>query len=281
MSRPPAHPPQGLPERIQAIAYSPDGRWLAVAGGDPGLLGSARLWRVAPGDLESPRELVEGQDGVFAVAFSPDSQLVAVGGADRAVRIWEVETGRPVTTIEDHADWVLGLAFSPDGKRIATASRDRTSKVFDVRTKESLVAFGGHARRSTRSPSAPRQLWPPAAATTRSGSGRPRTASRPGPSAASAGRCSGSPTRPTAGTSSPPRPTGPSGPSEETSAAWNSGATATGSLAGHLPRRPATRVGELGRRGPFLGSRGRQGVARLPGRPGPRRPAIAATNEKR
>jgi WD40 repeat protein len=136
---------QGLPERIQAISYSPDGRWLAAAGGDPGLLGSARLWRVAPGDLESPRDLVEGQDGFFAVAFSPDSQLVAVGGADRAIRIWDVETGRLVTTIEDHADWVLGLAFSPDGKKIATASRDRTSKVFDVRTKESLVAFGGHA----------------------------------------------------------------------------------------------------------------------------------------
>jgi WD40 repeat protein len=136
---------RGLPERVQAIAYSPDGRWLAAAGGDPGLLGVARLWRVVPGDLEPVRDLVEGPDSYFAVAFSPDSRLVAVAGADRAVRIWEVESGRPVATIEDHADWVQAIAFSPDGRRIATASRDRTSKIFDVRTKESIVAFGGHA----------------------------------------------------------------------------------------------------------------------------------------
>src|ERR1700712_5041387 len=114
-------------------------------GGAPRRRARPRLWRVAPGDLEPPRELMEGPDVFLALAFSPDSKLVAVGGADRAVRIWDVETGRLVTAIEDHADWVLGLAFSPDGKKIATASRDRTSKVFDVRTKESLVAFGGHA----------------------------------------------------------------------------------------------------------------------------------------
>jgi WD40 repeat protein len=135
----------GLPERIQAIAFSPDGRWLATAGGDPGLLGGAKLWRVAPDGLKPARDLVEGPDSFFAATFSPNSQLVAVAGSDRAVRIWEVESGREVATIEDHADWVLGIAFSPDGQRIATASRDKTSKVFNVRTKESLVAFSGHA----------------------------------------------------------------------------------------------------------------------------------------
>ena len=136
---------RGLPERVHDLAYSPDGRWLAAAGGDPGQYGSARLWRIVPGDTEPVRVLTEAQDGVFAVAFSPDSRLVAAAGADRAVRIWEVESGREVGIIEDHADWVLGLAFSPDGKRIATASRDKTSKVLDVATKESLVAFSGHA----------------------------------------------------------------------------------------------------------------------------------------
>jgi dipeptidyl aminopeptidase/acylaminoacyl peptidase len=137
---------RGLPERVYDVAYSPDGRWLATAGGDPGQYGAARLWVAEPGGGGKPvRDLVESADSLFAVAFSPDSKLVAAGGADRAIRVWEVETGKLVATIEDHADWVLDLAFSPDSKRLASASRDKTSKVFDVVKRESLVTFPGHA----------------------------------------------------------------------------------------------------------------------------------------
>jgi WD40 repeat protein len=137
---------RGVPERIYDIAYSPDGKWLATAGGDPGQYGSAKLFIAEPDGGGKPvRELVESNDAIFAVVFSADSKLVAAAGADRAIRIWEVESGKLLATIEDHADWILDLAFSPDGKRLASASRDKTSKVFDVEKKESLVTFPGHA----------------------------------------------------------------------------------------------------------------------------------------
>lgn len=137
---------RGLSERVYDIAASPDGKWMATAAGDPGQYGAAKLWAVEPdGGAKPVRDLVESSDSVFAVAFSPDSKMVAAAGADRAIRIWEVESGKPVATIEDHADWVLDLAFSPDGKRLASASRDKTAKVFDVEKKESLVTFPGHA----------------------------------------------------------------------------------------------------------------------------------------
>ncbi|MBX6312653.1 MAG: PD40 domain-containing protein [Isosphaeraceae bacterium] len=137
---------RGLAERIYDIAYSPDGKWLATASGDPGQYGAAKLWIAEPDGGGKPvRDLVETTDAVFAVAFSPDSQLVAAAGADRAIRIWEVETGKLLATIEDHADWIFDLAFSPDGKRLVSASRDKTSKVFDVEKKEALVTFPGHA----------------------------------------------------------------------------------------------------------------------------------------
>lgn len=137
---------RGLAERVYDIAVSPDGKWLATASGDPGQYGVAKLWLAEPDGGGKPvRDLVETQDAVFAVAFSPDSKLVAAAGADRAIRVWEVESGNLVTTIEDHADWIFDIAFSPDGKRLASASRDKTSKVFDIVKKESLVTFPGHA----------------------------------------------------------------------------------------------------------------------------------------
>jgi tricorn protease-like protein len=135
----------GLAERVYDIAYSPDGKWMATASGDPGVFGVVKLWLAEPkGGGKPVRDLVETQDVAFAVAFSPDSKKIATAGADRTLRLFEVETGKLLFQIEDHADWVLGIAFSADGKRLATASRDKTAKVFDVEKKESLVTFPGH-----------------------------------------------------------------------------------------------------------------------------------------
>ncbi len=138
---------QGLGERIYDIAFSPDGKWMATASGDPGQFGGVKLWLAEPNGGGKPvRDLLESNDCVFAVTFSPDSKKVAAAGADRAIRIWDVETGKELVTIEDHADWIFDIAFSPDGKRLASASRDKTSKVFDVEKKEALVTFPGHAQ---------------------------------------------------------------------------------------------------------------------------------------
>ncbi len=92
------------------------------------------------------RDLAETQDVVFSVAFSPDNKKIATAGADRTIRIFEVETGKLLSQIEDHADWIFAVAWSPDGKRLASASRDKTAKVFDIEKKESLVTFPGHAQ---------------------------------------------------------------------------------------------------------------------------------------
>lgn len=136
----------GLGERVYDVAFSPDGKWMATASGNPGQSGSAKLWIAEPNGGKLVRDLVETEDVVYAVAFSPDSSMVAAAGADRAIHLFKTATGEDLATIEDHADWIYDVAFSPDGKRLVTASRDKTSKVFDVEKKESLVTFPGHAQ---------------------------------------------------------------------------------------------------------------------------------------
>ena len=36
----------GMSERIQSLRFSPNGMWLAVAGGDPAPLGEIQVWNV-------------------------------------------------------------------------------------------------------------------------------------------------------------------------------------------------------------------------------------------
>jgi WD40 repeat protein len=129
-------------QRTYGLAYSPDGKLLAAASGNPGQLGEVKLFRPETGELV--HDLATLPDVAFDVAFSPAGDKLAAGGADRSVRIFDVATGKQERLIEDHADWVMAVAYSADGTKLGTASRDKTSKVFDAAKGESLVTYPGY-----------------------------------------------------------------------------------------------------------------------------------------
>lgn len=71
---------------------------------------------------------------VKSVAFSRDGKLLASGGADKAIKLWEVSSGRELRTFIGHTASINSVAFSPDGNRIVSASEDQTVRVWDTRT---------------------------------------------------------------------------------------------------------------------------------------------------
>ena len=66
--------------------------------------------------------------------FSPDGRLAISGGKDQLLRLWDVETGRPIRTLRGHTDTVRSVAFSPDGKGVVSAGEDGTLRLWDVAT---------------------------------------------------------------------------------------------------------------------------------------------------
>jgi len=66
----------GLSERIQSLRFSPDGQWLAVAGGDPARLGEIQVWDVASQKLKLSAPI--SYDTLYGVSWSPDSKLIAL-----------------------------------------------------------------------------------------------------------------------------------------------------------------------------------------------------------
>ncbi|MBL8482884.1 MAG: TIR domain-containing protein, partial [Rhodocyclaceae bacterium] len=109
------------PGPLQAIALSPDGRWLASA--DQG-----HLQVQSPG--AEPRLLGRGSyhNRVQALAFSPDGRWLAAACAGQQVCIYEVATWQVVKEWK-HDGFVSALAFSPDGAWLATASHEGTRPV--------------------------------------------------------------------------------------------------------------------------------------------------------
>ena len=77
-------PAEGTAKVIQAIAYSPDGKQLAVAGEG----GEITLWNVAEHTVAG--RLVGHTDTVYAVAWSKDGKRLASSSGDKTAIVWDV-----------------------------------------------------------------------------------------------------------------------------------------------------------------------------------------------
>lgn len=120
----------GHANQVRAVAFSPDGKLLAAAGGNPGQFGEIKIWDVAA--RKELRAWRGHRDNIFALAFSPDGTKLATCSYDRMIKLWDVATGAEIKNLKDHTDAVFSVAFSPDGKRLASASADRTVKIWDA-----------------------------------------------------------------------------------------------------------------------------------------------------
>src|SRR5262249_43137434 len=69
--------------------------------------------------------------GVNYAAFSPDGRRIATAGSDHSARIWDSDTGEPISPPLRHGSLVVYITFSSDGGSLVTASDDNTARVWN------------------------------------------------------------------------------------------------------------------------------------------------------
>jgi WD40 repeat protein len=120
----------GESPRVESIAYSSDGKRLAVSGGAPARFGEIQIWD--PQSHEELKSFKISEDSLYGVSFSPDNQRLAFGCADKSLRMISAADGKELLNFDAHSDWVFGAIFTHDGKRVLSCSRDKAMKLIDA-----------------------------------------------------------------------------------------------------------------------------------------------------
>jgi mono/diheme cytochrome c family protein len=137
-----AHPPvYTAPPVLTAIAFSKNGRWMAVSGYHETVLyngdGSELIGR-----------LVGVSERIESLAFSPDSSRLAVAGGLPGrmgeIQVWDPLDKKLTLSVPVTYDTVYGVSWSHDGSKLAFGCSDNSVRAIDSKTGEQVLFQGAH-----------------------------------------------------------------------------------------------------------------------------------------
>lgn len=167
---------KGHREKVTAIAITADGKQILSAGDDghlffwdshsrekidskyfgsriSGLAIAAIANKVICAGLNSvllldmtgvaPPLRLQDDSYVSAVAISDNAKRL-VSSSERAIRLWDLETGECTTVMKGHYRDVVSLDMTPDGKFAVSGSEDTTVKIWDLTTGRCVGTLEGH-----------------------------------------------------------------------------------------------------------------------------------------
>jgi WD40 repeat protein len=138
----------GHTDKVACLALSADGLRL-VSGSDDK---TCRVWNVET--CEQIRVISAHEGFVLSVAISADGNQALTGsgggfengkfvpGSDRSLRLWDLETGKELRKISDHAQPVWAVRYMGDGKQAISVSSDQGMRLWDLASGRKLRDIG-------------------------------------------------------------------------------------------------------------------------------------------
>lgn len=116
---------------LEALAWHPNNRWLAVGGLDwlmtSGADGAICLW-----DIDTREKIVEFEGGVVDLAMDPTGRLLAGAALRRSILVWDLQTQELAFELGRDHEPVHAVAFSPDGNWLVSGGADHTLRVWST-----------------------------------------------------------------------------------------------------------------------------------------------------
>ena len=138
-------------EPARFVAFSPDCKKIVTTNRKH----LAQIWDADSGvelhklDVEVDWQLFDSSwydyaSRLVSADFSPDGKRLVTASWDSIARIWNVDSGKELQTLEGHSKLegyykdISSVAFSPDGTKIATSSWDGTARIWDAESGKEL-----------------------------------------------------------------------------------------------------------------------------------------------
>ena len=128
---------------VVALAFSPDGKRLAVAG----RAFPIRLFDPATGDEISLLTAAEPSVRITSaqrIDFSSNGRLLACGTSGGTIITWDAFTGRKRLRLHDGPPDQISVAFMPDRDVLVAGGADGLVRIWDLSRGKKAIAFKGH-----------------------------------------------------------------------------------------------------------------------------------------
>ncbi|XP_060199377.1 WD40 repeat-containing protein HOS15-like isoform X3 [Lycium barbarum] len=137
----------GHQSEVNAIKWDPSGSLLASCSDDT----TAKIWSVKQDACL--HDFREHSKEIYTIRWSPTGPgtsnpnqqlLLASASFDSTVKLWDVEIGRLVHSLNGHRDPVYSVAFSPNSEYLATGSLDRCLNIWSVKDAKIIKTYSGN-----------------------------------------------------------------------------------------------------------------------------------------